>query len=108
MIPAQQYRFVYVQNCWMRAARPSRTVRSVYDYRHSISFSPYSQACLFYGGNSGDIDFIAKHKPDNSCTQLVTLNSEKGLLSAISCFMKRTLTRNKEGRNQDKTLRFCK
>ena len=47
------------------------------DSRHSISFSPCSQACLFYGGNSGGIDFIAKHKPDNSCTRSVTLNSEK-------------------------------
>ena len=41
-------------------------------------------------------------------TQSVTLNSEKGLLFAISCFMKRTLTRNKEVRNQDKMLQFCK
>ena len=31
-----------------------------------------------------------------------------GILVAISCFMKRTPTRNKEKHNQDKTLRFCK
>ena len=61
-----------------------------------------------YGRNSDGIDFIAKRKPDNSCTRLVTLNSEKGLLFAISCFMKKTLTRSKEERNQDKTLWFCK
>ena len=54
------------------------------------------------------IDFIAKRKPDNSCTRSVTLNGKKGLLFANSCFMKRTLTRNKEGCSQDKTLRFCK
>ena len=41
-------------------------------------------------------------------TGSVTLNSEKGLLFAISCFMKKILTRNKEGRNQDKMLQFCK
>ena len=54
------------------------------------------------------MDFIAKRKLDNSWYSTGYLNSEKGLLFAISCFMKRTLTRNKEGRNQDKMLLFCK
>ena len=71
MIPAQQYRSVYVQNCWMQAATLSQRVVIPFPFPH------VPKPCLFYGGNSGGIDFMAKHKPDNSCTLSVTLNSEK-------------------------------
>ena len=98
--------FCVCTECWMRAATPSRTVWSVYDYHHSVSFSQCSQACLFYGGNNDASIVLQSANWTIVGTRSVTLNSVKGLLFAISCFMKRTLTRNKEGHNQDKMLRF--
>ena len=76
---------VYVQNCWMRTATLSRTVWSVYDYHHSVPFSPCSRHVCFMVEIATVSILLQSANRTIVGTRSDTLNGEKGLLFAISC-----------------------